>query len=300
MLAGEMAGIDPMKKRLAIGLGSGLGNCVYMLPAIKALYQLGHDIVLYVDTDFPTADLWQRCIYVTDVYEKSADLDGREAIAGEYCPASWKTVRLHLRIALQQPRNCVWKSNMRLAHSYGYQYQAPDVSDWCRDLQRIHRWDVGIVPGSKGDTWLRKRWNRMADVAQEFLGRGMTVAVFGLAGDGKEAICGEQVESTGKLEQLPEQLAACRIIISTDSGVGHLASSLGIPVVMVYTATSAIKAEPVNRPHEVVCPDGLSCHPCVSSMQWFACRDWKCHQHIDFSRVIQAADKLIKLSERTA
>jgi len=287
-----MAGNGAMKKRIAVGLASGLGNCIFMLPAIKALYQLGHDIALYVETDFPTADLWKRCIYTTAVHEKSADLDGREAIAGEYCPASWKMVRLFQRAVLQQPLNCVWKSNMGLAQAYGYQDQAPDVSDWCRGLKRQIRWDVGMVPGSKGGTWLRKRWNRMSDVAGDFLSRGMTVAVFGLQEDGKEQIPGEQVESTGKLSELPEQLAGCRVIISTDSGVGHLASSLGIPVIMIYTATSPVKAAPVNQPHEVVYPHGLACYPCVSSMRWLACKVWKCHQQIDFQCILAATERL--------
>jgi ADP-heptose:LPS heptosyltransferase len=298
MLAREMAGPDAMRKRIAVGLASGLGNCVFMLPAIKALHQLGHDIALYVDTDFPTADLWQRCAYATTVYDKSADLDGREAIAGEYCPASWKTVKIFLRTALQQPRNCVWKSNMRLAHAYGYQEQAPDVSDWCRDLKRNYRWDVGIIPGSKGNTWLRKRWDRMNHVAAEFISKGMTVAVFGLDGDGKEKICGEQVESAGRLAEIPELLSGCRVIISTDSGVGHLAASLGIPVVMIFTATSAVKAQPVNRRHELISPDGLACHPCVSSPQWYACRVWKCHERIDPTKVVAAAGRLFTHTEQ--
>lgn len=288
-----------MTKRIAVGLASGLGNCVFMLPAIKALHRMGHDVALYVDTDFPTADLWQRCAYVTAVYEKSADLDGREAIAGEYCPASWKTVKLFLRAALQQPRNCVWKSNMRLAHAYGYQEQAPDVSDWCLGLQRNYRWDIGIVPGSKGATWLRKRWDRMNHVAAEFISRGMSVAVFGLEDDGKERICGEQVESAGQLAQLPELLAACRIVISTDSGVGHLAASLGIPVLMIFTATSSVKAEPVNPRHEMIIPSNLSCYPCVSSTQWLACKVWKCHDHIDLAKVVSAAERLLSFSEQT-
>jgi ADP-heptose:LPS heptosyltransferase len=285
-----------MGERIAVGLASGLGNCVFMLPAIKALHSMGHDVALYVDTDFPTADLWKRCIYASAVFEKSQNLEGRLAVAGEYQPACWSQLTLHQRFYLKQIYACVWQSNMRIAHGFGYSDTAPDVSDWCRDLDRSKRWDFGIVPGCKAGIWIRKRWPQMKTVSRDLRRKGYSVAVFGLPGDDMEEIPGEKFDTAGKLAQLPDLLAGCRVIISTDSGVGHLASSLGIPVVMLYTATSSDKADPVGRQKIKIRPR-ISCYPCVSTPQWHICKEWKCQMGIDQSEVVNAAELLIKGSE---
>jgi ADP-heptose:LPS heptosyltransferase len=178
------------------------------------------------------------------------------------------------------------ESNLNLARHFGYADGMPDVSEWCKDLDRSRRWDIGIVPGCKGGVWLRKRYAGMSAVAEHFLNEGARVAVFGLESDGVEAIPGEWID-TRDIVTLPDKLAGCRLIIGTDSGVSHLASSLGIPVVMIFTATSAVKGKPIG-PHMIVRKD-LICSPCQSAMQWQRCGDWRCGS-IDPSIVIKAAE----------
>lgn len=272
--------------QLTIGLASGLGNCVYMLPTVKALRLLGHNISLYVQTDFPTAALWRRCLYADLVLEPPAAVDG-ERVCGQWRPTGWRELPDVKQYRLSRIHECEWRSNLKLAQAFGWKGDIPDVSDWCRDLDRTLRWDVGIVPGCKGGTWLRKRWPGLRDIAAGLLARGRSVAVFGLPDDGIAEIPGEQID-TSDIVTLPDALAGCKVVIGGDSGVVHLASSLGIPVVMVYTATSEIKAEPVWQPNQRVRPEGLACYPCVSTPKWQACRDWRCHE-IDLERVFAAA-----------
>lgn len=277
---------DPMK-RVTVGFASGLGNCVYMLPAVKALYLLGYRITLFVETDFPTAQLWRRCLYADRVLEYPAAINGDLALCGQWQPPSWKAARNVRRFPLPAIHDCEWKSNVRLAGSMGWKGEAPDVSDWCRDLERSRHWDVGIAPGSKTGTWLRKRWPGMKDIAAHFINKGRSVAVFGLETDGIDLIPGERVD-TKQIGDLPDALAGCRVMIGGDSGVTHLASSLGVPVVMVYTATSAVKAEPVCRPNRKIHPQ-IACYPCVSTPAWQRCASWRCRE-IDPSAVIAAAE----------
>jgi len=274
-------------RALAIGLASGLGNCVMMLPAIKALKSMGHRITLYVQTDFPTADLWRRCAYADDVLESPALLNGQRLICGNWIPASWRHVPDVKQYRLPQIHASEWRSNLRAAEAMGW-HGAVDVSDWCKDLQRTRHWDVGIVPGCKGGTWLRKRYPGMAEVARHFLSAGKSVAVFGLKGDGVDEIPG--VYLSAGISCLPDYLAACRAVIGTESGVTHLASSLGVPTVMLYTATSERKSEPVCKPNRIV-HLSMPCRPCVSTSHWNACRDWKCRE-IPVERVIAAAEEL--------
>jgi ADP-heptose:LPS heptosyltransferase len=126
----------------------------------------------------------------------------------------------------------------------------------------------------------------MAAVAAHYLGEGRRVAVFGLDQDDTGAITGEHID-TREIATLPDALAGCRVIIGTDSGVTHLASSLGVPVVVVYTATSPIKGDPVGMNRKIFKP--LPCSPCQSTPGWQGCNDWRCRD-IDPTSVIEAAD----------
>lgn len=275
---------------LAIGLASGIGNAVFMLPAIRTLKEAGHDITLYVQTDARTAGLWHRCCYVDEVLEAPAELNGHIRLAGQWRPPDWNLIPKTIRYQLDFPyRMAEWKSNMRLAEHFGCRPGGPDVSDWCRNLDRTPRWDVGIVPGSKPGVWIRKRWPGMARIAAHFLAQGKRVAVFGRRSDGVAEIPGDQVDSPD-IAQLPDLLAGCRVIVGTDSGVTHLASSLGIPAVVVFTATSEIKGEPLG-PHRIITPD-VPCRPCQSLPTWNRCMTWNCH-NIESGRVIQAAEELL-------
>lgn len=277
--------------KIAIGITSGLGNGVYMLPAIKALALLGHQVVLHVATDFPTLDVWKRCIHAEDVVPAHAAVNGTPAYCGPYYPQPWQGVVKFTQMRLQQIHQCEWRSNLRIAELYGWHGKPPDVSDWCRDLDRTPKWDVGIINTSKPGPWLRKRWPAMSHVANHFVRTGKKVAVFGLEGDEISGLAGEQVD-TRKIAALPDALAGCKVVIGTDTGPAHLASSLGVPTVMVYTATSEIKAEPVCQPNIRIRPEGLHCYPCVSTPKWQACKAWYCHR-IDPWRVIRAAEELL-------
>ncbi len=278
-------------RSLAIGLASGLGNCVSMLPAIKALKLMGHRIALCVQTDFDTTPLWRRCAYADEILADPLRLDGHEPMCGQWSPPAWRgKVPSYRQERLVHVHQCEWRSNMRLAASLGWAGEAPDVSDWCRDLDRSKRWDVGIAPGSKGGIWLRKRWPGMANVAACLLESGRSVAVFGLPDDGIESVPGRHID-TREIGSLPDLLAGCRVVVGGDSGVTHLASSLGIPVVMVYTATSETKAEPVCRPNRRIA-SGVPCRPCVSTPRWANCSDWICRE-IDPARVAAVVEEML-------
>lgn len=281
--------------KIVVGLASGLGNCVYMLPAIKALRSCGHSLKLYVQTDFVTAPLWARCAYADGgVVTSPAGIHWERLVCGQWRPVDWKFRQDILQAHLPQIHECEWRSNLRLATALGYHGETPDVSDWCLNLRRDPRWDVGIVPGCKGGTWLRKRWPGMGVAAQVLLDSGRSVAVFGLDGDDTDAVPGERVR-TDDIKTLPDALAGCRVVLGTDSGVTHLASSLGVPVVMVYTATSQVKAEPVCQPNRRVFPS-LGCYPCVSTSRWQQCRDWKC-RNVDARKAVEAVADLLKSQE---
>jgi ADP-heptose:LPS heptosyltransferase len=276
-----------------VALASGLGNCCFMLPAIKGLHDAGISITLYVETDFPMLSLWQRCRYADKVIQGPSNVNGIPMLAGHWRPRSWLR-RPVAQYRLSEPvyRMSEWQNNLQLLASFNLPVPASvDVSDWCRDVNRAAAWDVGIIPGSKGGTWVRKRYRRMAEVAKLCAQKGWKVAVFGMDKDGANEIPGKHIKT--EIRSLPDALAACRVVIGTDSGPTHLASSLGVPVVVIYTATSEVKGDPVGLAKRKIIRPHLPCHPCQARSRWYACTHWLC-QGIEPVTVIKAAAELLK------
>lgn len=276
---------------VALGLASGLGNAAFMLPTIAAVKMMGYRVALCVETDFNTVPLFSRCRYADEVLGPHAATNGHRLMCGQWRPASWGRQGGIAQYALRYPyTQSECESNFRIARVLGWHNrERPDCSDWCADLDRTPRWDVGIVPGSKSGIWLRKRWPGMATVAKHFIGRGLRVAVLGLQQDGVEEIPCERLD-TADIAKLPDALAGCRVIVGTDSGPVHLASSLGVPVVVIYTGTSELKGDPVGPSRKILRP--LPCRPCQTTPRWQACREWKCRE-IDPAEVIGAAEQFL-------
>jgi len=278
-------------KYITIGLASGLGNTILMLPAIKGVKELGFPVQLYLEPDFKMTDLWRRCRYADSVVEGPAPVPGSRLVCGQWRPASWNQLQNITRFQTHYPYTISeFASNFRIALQLGHVGPIPDTDDWCSGISYGSRYDVGIVPGCKGGEWLRKRWKHMRQVA-ETLGRiGYRVAVFGLEQDGCAEIPGSWVRAS--LAELPDALAQCRCVLGTDSGITHLAASLGIPCVWIYTATSTVKGCPLGHNNVILCRR-LPCGPCQSTMTWYDCHDWKC-QDIEPLEAISAVRKILE------
>jgi len=262
---------------------------IFMLPAIKALSELGADITLCAEGDFPTAGLFRRCRYAKRVTDGKERVQADFYLSGNFVPPSFSrfrypTVRAGWTHEPQYPEP-EWSMSLGLARRFGWRGERPDVSDWCHQLDRTPRWDVGIIPGCKPGPWIRKRWPGMAQTALQLLSFGLRVAIIGKDDAEVAGIPGERVEAD--IRDLPDLLAGCRIIIGTDSGPAHLASSLGVPLVMLFTATNETKGDPVGRP-AVKLVTSHRCRPCQSTLVWGRCQNWLCRD-IPVASVISQA-----------
>lgn len=276
--------------KICFGLASGIGNAAFTIPTLKALHLMGHEVTAYVGGDYAMTALFQRCRYLSAVVDANHLPPPRAQlyVAGHWCPPAMRRLPglKHYRFTAEphypEPE---WSLAFQAARDLGWQVDKPDVSDWCRGLRREIKFDVGFVPGCKpGDVWERKRWPGLADVSEQL--SDLRCAVIGQPVDDDPAIVGERVMGTA-LHELPEALASCRVIVGTDSGPLHLASSLGVPVVGVFTATSTVKGEPVGS-HSIITREDLSCRPCQSTPVWHACHRWVCRD-IEPQRVVNAA-----------
>ncbi len=275
--------VKPAVRKATVGLSGGIGNAIFNLPLLKALKELGYNVTGYVETDYPSADLWRRCVYLDEVVEVPDPIPTSGILlSGPWAPrmiaASPRTLRYLYRGPLfDMPE---WKVILQAAVDLGWSGDKPDVSDWCRDLDRTPKWDVGIVTGCKPSVlWERKKYPNMATVAKQLIDLGLKVCVLGTKRDPE--VPGEDLRGTTSLEGLPDLLASCRVVLGTDSGVAQLAASLGVHTALIYTATSMVKGDTVGL-NATKISKGVECSPCQSTERWNLCKNWICQDIPDW------------------
>jgi ADP-heptose:LPS heptosyltransferase len=277
---------------ICFGLHGGIGNCLFCLPAIKALTESGAEIELYVEGDYPMIDLWSRCRYASRVRDTGAVY--RNTLCGQYWPhvpgVHWR--RLGWPDGQSSYPKPEWQQILDNAPCPRRRIRV-DVRDWI-DVDREPRYDVGLIPGCKpGGEWSRKRWPYMHVLAEHLEKRGLSVRAFGLDDEIREAHLRRWHGGRRSLDEMPEELATARVIVGTDSGITQLASSIGLPTVMLFTATCPTKGDPVGPPAlNRKLTRALDCAPCQSTPRWRECIDWRCRE-IHPGNVLDAVDDLL-------
>lgn len=152
------------------------------------------------------------------------------------------------------------------------------VSDAQRERAATRLRDAGVSDAparlalAPGSIWGTKRWTPAgyAEVARAARGRGLAVVLLGSKGE--RSLC-EQIaaEAGGGLVlagelPLPETaavLASCSALIANDSGLGHVASAVDVPVVTIFGPTvPAFGYAPYGERNRVVQHEALACRPC--------------------------------------
>jgi ADP-heptose:LPS heptosyltransferase len=126
---------------------------------------------------------------------------------------------------------------------------------------------VGLNPGSPypSKAWPATEFGRLAAVLR---GDGMTTVVFW--GPGELGNAQRVVESSGgaavlapslPLGRLPGVLARCRLVVTIDSGLKHLAVAIGVPTVTLFGPTSPYEWHVAGDTDRYVYP-AAPCSPC--------------------------------------
>jgi len=125
---------------------------------------------------------------------------------------------------------------------------------------------VGVFPGSNASS---RRWapESFGEVSRRLSDMGMSVVVFG--GPGETALtaaaaAGAAVDLGGKtdLVTLAAGLAACRLLLTNDSGPMHLAAAVGTPTVSLWGAGNPSETGPLGQGHTLLRHAELPCVPC--------------------------------------
>lgn len=97
----------------------------------------------------------------------------------------------------------------------------------------------------------------------------------------------------GSLEDAARALAACDVVVAGDSGLAHLASALGRPVVVIFGSTVPELGHTPTGPHRIAQVD-LPCRPCHvhgASRCWLGHR--RCLREIGVGEVLGAIRELV-------
>jgi heptosyltransferase-2 len=156
---------------------------------------------------------------------------------------------------------------------------------------------IGVSPGAAYGG--AKRWlpERFAQAAIE-LARDAKCAVVVMGSQSEVEICEQvtiAVSAAGvdcmnlagktRLEAFVEIAAACRLILTNDSGAMHIGSALGVPTVTVFGATDEQATGPTGALARIV-REPVECSPCLLR----ECPiDHRCMTRVDAARVVKVA-----------
>lgn len=128
---------------------------------------------------------------------------------------------------------------------------------------------VGIFPGSNASS---RRWDaeRYAELAERVARRGGRVVVFGSAGERAltARVAGSAALDMGGRTDLPllaAGLAACRVLVTNDSGPMHLAAAVGTRTISVQGPADPRVTRPLGEGHVLVWGAPIPCVPCVKN-----------------------------------
>jgi heptosyltransferase-1 len=161
----------------------------------------------------------------------------------------------------------------------------------------IKRPFVAIHPGTSQKTiykrWMANQYSQLSDRLIRELnatviftwGPGELRWVEGIRKQMKEpSILGPQTESLTKLGEI---FRRCNLYIGSDTGPMHIASFMGIPVVVIYGPTDPIVNEPFGR-HKKVRKE-VGCNPCRKR----SCKELTCLKSIQVDDVFKATKEIL-------
>jgi lipopolysaccharide heptosyltransferase II len=143
-----------------------------------------------------------------------------------------------------------------------------------------------------------KRWPRFAEVAEEIAARfPVRWILFGTAGDGAvgleiaKKLGGKCVNRIGQttLGELIDELSACDLLLTNDTGTMHLAALLRVPTISIFGSTEPLRTGPLGRGHRIF-RHHVECSPCFLR----ECPlDFRCMHAVTSAEIVGAIQNMI-------
>jgi heptosyltransferase-2 len=176
-------------------------------------------------------------------------------------------------------------------------YAARDIKD--HYLPGSDRAIIGIAPGATYGP--AKRWlaSRFAEAGDE-LGRqhNAHVLLFGgkddreTAEDVRRQAHTDMINLAGgtTLQETIHLISQCRLVISNDSGLMHVAAALNVPTVAIFGSTNPETTSPSGE-RTIVIRKETECSPCLKKV---CPTDFRCMTRITADDVVSASNTLLK------
>jgi len=156
---------------------------------------------------------------------------------------------------------------------------------------------VVLHPVAKWDSklWPLANW---VELAQLLGGRGFRLAVTGSNEDRdvgqfialRAGLEGRLIDLTGRtgLKELAALITLASAVVSTDTGVMHLAAAVGAPVTALFGPTAPWRTGPFGAGHRILFA-GVDCSPCFERF----CAEPRCMEQITPGKAAEAAASLV-------
>lgn len=166
--------------------------------------------------------------------------------------------------------------------------------------QWIRRQNHGFVCIAGESAWMTKEWpiGRFIDLAQCISTMGFGVMWLGLRKLPREAAIPGSIDLTRclSISQVATVLREARLLVCNDSGLMHVAESVGTRVVALFGPTSREVGFAPRLPKSQIVEADLWCRPCSKTGRWcirpFARR--KCLNDIGVDVVLEAVKKSLQ------
>lgn len=245
--------------KLLVEISQGAGNCIQATPMIRALWLLGHEVDLFINSQLAKklAPLWKGWECIGQIYTDSssfstADYDfgisayGRRELTRQF-PAGHclKVEKRHARKQSETEANC------EAARWLGYAGPTPPmfVQISQRDFDLPEKF-ITIHAGCDPAAMKFKNWPHWADFAERLRNAGWNIVAVGTDHDRSkenwEERFGADIGFNLSFLDLAALMSKATFHFGNDSGYGHIAAALNVPGMVLFGPTDPLKNGPHN------------------------------------------------------
>ena len=215
------------------------------------------------------------------------------------------------------PKSSLFLNNLNTLNEY-FPLSKEDFLDFPPTLlpevissRRFNSLDILIHPGCDEKNAYR-RWpsNNFIELINKIIeSRGYEFRIGVIFGPSEEPLYQEFFDCFGdnrsvrlfkglKLSEVFQLIKSSRQVLTTDSGIGHLAALFSVPVTSIFGPADPRKTAPIGVYSKVICPRiNLSCMPCVKPGGQYGCSAQTCLKSISVETVFNALETDFDASE---
>lgn len=265
-----------------VHLASGVGNLILATPLLVALNEMGLEVDVRLDADYPAAaSLFAGWSAVRSIgSQPPLPITEYGWVLAAVPPFYWwkfAAAYRHVARCVARPPDAQFYEDeqayyLAFARVLGYPAErrpAPVLPVAPSEKFGVTARTLVLAPGSKTGEMTAKRWPHFPALAARF----DDVAIVGTADDLPRrpfpAHCRSFVDRLS-LRETAELMASAGVVLGNDCGLAHVAAATGTPVVMLFGPTDpgVLGKLPDNV---TILRRGLRCQPCWSQARLNAC-----------------------------